>query len=186
MKEPVELWIEHPDIDKLEVSSFGRVRSVKGHYYKSNRINGGYLQVYFSINGKQINKLVHRLVAETFIPNPNNMPEVNHKDGNRSNNNAINLEWCSKSYNQKYRNKFGISSTEVLGHPLFAIDLKTLEVSRFRSQREAGRALGVSSGNINEVIKGKLNQTHGYWFTNADEKAENLIKKKLYDVKMMG
>lgn len=186
MKGPVELWLGHPDIEKIEVSSFGRVRSVKGHYYKSNRITGGYLQVYFSINGKQMNKLVHRLVAEAFIPNQNNMPEVNHKDGNRSNNNVSNLEWCSKSYNQKYRNKFGVSSTEVLGHPLLSIDLKILEVSHFRSQREAGRLLGASSGSINEVIKGKLKQTHGYWFMNADENANAVIKKKLYDIKMMG
>lgn len=178
MISPVELWLAHPVIDKLEVSSFGRVRSVKGHYYKSNPDHGGYLIVCFRMNGKLVTKKVHRLVAETFIPNTNNLPQVNHKDSDRTNNNTSNLEWCDSYYNQKYREKFG----EALGHSVFAINLKTLEVSRFPSQIEAGRELGVFQQNINAVIKGRLKQTHGYWFTNADEKGDDVIKHKLEEV----
>jgi predicted XRE-type DNA-binding protein len=56
---------------------------------------------------------------------------------------------------------------------IFAVDLNTLEVSRFESQSEASRELGVDKSNINNVIKGKRNTTGGYWFTNADENADD-------------
>lgn len=177
-----EIWRAYPDIDKIEVSTFGRIRSVKGHYYKSHLGNSGYLQVCFHINDKYINKLVHRLVAETFILNPDNLPQVNHKDNDRTNNNVDNLEFCTASYNAKYRNKFGVSNTETQGHPLFAINLATIEVLRFRSQAEAGRELGVLRKNINKVIKGSRNQAGGFWFTNDDDNAADTIKQKLHDI----
>ena len=71
------------------------------------------------MNGKHINKLVHRLVAQTFIPNLNNFPEVNHKNCVRDDNYVTNLEWCSRKYNRQYREKHGVSQTESTGHPLF-------------------------------------------------------------------
>ncbi|QQM59991.1 HNH endonuclease [Lactiplantibacillus plantarum] len=179
---PVEFWKKHPDIEGIEISSFGRVRSVKGHYYKFYPINSGYLQAQFNINGKHVNKYVHRLVAQTFIPNPNNLPQVNHKDGDRTNNNSSNLEWCTSSYNCQYREKFGISNAELKGYPVFAINLSTLEVSRFKSRGEASQLLGVYRNHISDVIKGKYKQTHGYWFVKADEKAADAIKRKLHDI----
>lgn len=178
MKGPVELWKSHPDINKLEVSSFGRVRSVKGHYYTGCRSRGGYLTVCFRVNGKVVTKKVHRLVSETFIPNLNNLPFVNHKDGDRTNNNANNLEWCTALYNMKYREEHGKS----LGHPVLAINLKTQKVSRFPSQIGAGRELGVFQQNINAVIKGRIKQVHGFWFTNDDDNAVDAIKRKLEEV----
>jgi len=178
-----EIWRSHPDIDRLEVSSFGRVRSVKGCYYKISPISGGYLQICFYMNGKTVHKLVHRLVAQTFIPNPNNLPQINHKDNDITNNNVSNLEWCTASYNNRYREKFGISNTESQGHPVFAINLTTLEVSRFRSHGEAGRVLGFDRVNVINVIRGRRTQTCGYWLTNADKNAADAIKRKLNDIK---
>lgn len=182
MNRSVEIWKKHPDIDKLEVSSFGRIRSVKGRCYKSSLGNTGYLQAQFYINGKHINKLVHRLVAEAFIPNKNNLSQVNHKDCDRTNNNVDNLEWCSRSYNRQYREKHGMSQTESAGHPLFAINLSTLEVLHFRAQHEASRVLGADCGSINAVIKGRQKHTGGYWFVNDDGHAVNVVKRKLHDV----
>jgi len=181
-KNEPEFWKAHPDFEKLEVSSFGRVRSVKGHYYTSSPYTGGYLQVGFSVNGKRITKSVHRLVAETFLSNPDNLPQVNHKDGDRTNNNVSNLEWCTASYNQNYREKYGKSQ----GHPVFAVNLTNLKAYWFRSQREAGRALGVYQTNINAVIKGKYKQTHGFWFVNDDGHAVDIVKKNLHDVGKTG
>lgn len=186
MENQVEIWRAHPDIEKLEVSSFGRVRSVGGHYYVSRHNHNGYLCVSFRMNGKKVGKFVHRLVAETFIPNLNSFPQVNHKDCNRANNNIDNLEWCTASYNAKYREKFGISSTEARGLPVLAVNLKTQEVSQFSSQHEASRALGFSQGNINGVIIGRLNQTHGFWFVNDDGHAVDVVKSKLHDVGGIG
>lgn len=177
-----EIWRVHPDIVGIEVSSLGRVRSLKGCYYGINQGKNGYMRVCFRVNGKVVNKLVHRLVAQTFLPNPDNLSEVNHKDCNPQNNSVSNLEWCTTSYNRQYREKYGISQLEAQGQPLFAVNLSTLEVSHFRAQREASRALGVNVGNINSVIKGKYKSTGGYWFVNDDESTDDAIKHKLQEI----
>ena len=174
-----EIWKKHPEIEKLEVSSFGRVRSVKGHYYTSFPINSGYLQVGFRMNGKCVHKYVHRLVAQAFIDNPENLPQVNHLDCDRSNNNVDNLEWCTGLYNSQYREKFGKS----LGVPVLAVNLNTLEVSSYPSQGEASRELGIFQPHISDVIKGRLNKTHGFWFTNDDDKATDAINNKLHKIR---
>ena len=178
MNSPVELWKKHPDIDKIEVSSLGRVRSMNGHYYKIHPNNCGYLLVGFRVNGKVVSKSVHRLVAQTFIPNPNDLQEVNHKDGDRTNNNSSNIEWCTHSYNIQYREKFGESQ----GHPVFAVNLTTLEVSWYPSQIEAGRELGVYQASVNSVINGRHKKAHGYWFVNDDGHAVDVVKSKLHDI----
>lgn len=67
---------------------------------KLSKHRDDYLQVNLCVGGNQSRKLAHRLVAEAFIPNPNNYPQVNHKDGNKQNNNDWNLEWCNNSMNQ--------------------------------------------------------------------------------------
>ena len=65
-------------------------------------INNGYLQITLHKNGEHKNFLVHRLVANAFIPNPKNLPEVNHKDEDKTNCNSDNLEWCTRKYNLNY------------------------------------------------------------------------------------
>ena len=98
-----------------EVSSYGRVRSLdryvkngcsyrlhKGKVLSLLKGEYGYLQVNLHCNGKMYKKYVHRLVAETFLPNPDNLPEVNHKDEDKSNNRVDNLEWCNRKYNLSY------------------------------------------------------------------------------------
>lgn len=182
IKSESEILKSHPDFEKIEVSSFGRVRPVKGHYYTVFIDKDGYAIVGFRMNGKRVSKKVHRLVAQTFLPNPNNFPQINHLDCNRKNNNVDNLEWCDGSYNQQYRDKYGLSNAEALGHSMFAINLKTLEVSRFRSQNEAGRVLGVSQGNINMVINGKRNYAGSFWFVNDDGHAVDVVKSKLHEI----
>lgn len=192
MKGQTEIWKSHPDIVGIEVSTLGRVRTLdrvtstekmtrfqKGRVLKQSDNGSGYLKVNIPINGKQAPKKVHRLVAQTFITNPYNLLQVNHKDCNRTNNNVSNLEWCDNSYNQKYREKHGISNAESKGHPLFAIKMATLEVLHFRSQQEAGRALGFGQGNIGAVIRGKQEYTNGLWFVNDDDKAVDLTNQKL-------
>ena len=190
-----EIWKSYPEIAGIEVSTMGRVRSldrvvpngkgtrlVKGHVLKQKDNGIGHLQVVITIDGKRTMKVVHRLVAQTFIPNPDNLPEVNHKNGDRKNNNVENLKWCSHSYNIQYREKFG----EALGIPVFAVNLTTLEVSRFRSRKEAGRSLGVFYQSINQVIKGRIKQTGGYWFVNDDGHAVDVVKSKLHDIGGIG
>ena len=186
-----EIWKSHPDIVGIEASTLGRIRIldrvvsskkmtrfIKGRVLKQFENVNGYLTVNISINGKWATKRVNRLVAQTFIPNPDNLPQVNHKDCNRKNNNVDNLEWCDNSYNMQYREKFGKS----LGISVMAVKLSTLEVSIFSSQHEASRVLKISQGNINNVIKGRYNQVGGYWFKEDDGNGIEADKDKLNDI----
>ena len=87
-----------------EVSNLGRVRSTsyKGTRILKHSLKSRYKIVVFCINQIKVHKLVHRLVAEAFIPNPNNYSIVNHIDGNRKNNEVSNLEWCTPLYNTQH------------------------------------------------------------------------------------
>lgn len=93
---------------KYQVSNLGRVKSLNYHRADISRIlavrkdKGGYLYLNLYKNNKRKTYKVHRLVAEAFIDNPNNYPQVNHKDEIRSNNIASNLEWCDSKYNNNY------------------------------------------------------------------------------------
>ena len=99
-----------------EVSNTGQVRSLdmyvksksksyrlhKGKVLSPGKDTDGYLKVCLSCNGKNKMFFVHRLAAQAFIPNPDNLPEINHKDENPGNNSVDNLEWCDRSYNNTY------------------------------------------------------------------------------------
>lgn len=98
------------------VSRCGRVRrilKVRGHHSVgrdlSTRIDKyGYPQVALCINGKERAYTIHRLVAEVFVPNPESLPQVNHKDGNKLNNTPRNLEWCNAGHNLKHARETGL------------------------------------------------------------------------------
>lgn len=189
------IWRTYPDYPFIEVNQFGEVRTkdrivtcrngnkrlVKGRILKQRDNGTGYLQVCFRVNGKQIFLYVHRIVAITFIPNPDNLPEVNHINNYPTDNAVSNLEWCSRQYNLDYKKNFGTSPAEVLGRPVIAVNRKTSEVFWFESQSEAGRQLGIFQTHISDVVKGKYSQTGGYWFCCADENAIEKARKKFGD-----
>lgn len=91
-----------------EISNLGRVKRLKGFHCRADRIlkpkksKSGYLYVNLSQDNKAKPKTVHRIVAETFLPNPDNLPQVNHKDEDKANNCVSNLEWCTVSQNINY------------------------------------------------------------------------------------
>jgi hypothetical protein len=111
----MEEWRDIPDYEGLyQVSNWGRVKSLmywsnsQKKYYSRERIlsprnNGkGYYYVCLYKNGKSKNFRINRLVAQSFIPNPDNLPEVNHIDEDKKNNKANNLHWCTSLFNVKY------------------------------------------------------------------------------------
>jgi len=109
----MEIWKDVVGYEGIyKVSSLGRVASlervnargqvVSPRIKATKQNNRGYIQISLSKDGKQEYKLLHRVVAEAFIKNPNNLPQVNHKDENKNNNNIDNLEWCTNMYNRHY------------------------------------------------------------------------------------
>lgn len=148
-----------------QVSNTGKLRSL--NYRKTGREKllkpqtdkNGYLFVGIRKNGKRKFKKIHRLVAETFIPNPNNYPCVNHKSEIKTQNNVENLEWCDHKYNTNYgtrniRSKISQSKTVVAYK-------NGVEVLRFSSTAEAQRN-GYNSGNISCCCRGIYKQYKGY------------------------
>lgn len=101
-----EIWRSVKDYEGLyEVSNLGRVRNCRtGRVLRLWKDKYGYLLVGLHKDGVRKHCLVHRLVAQAFLPNPNNLPQVNHKDENKENNRVENLEWCDGFYNQTYSN----------------------------------------------------------------------------------
>ena len=97
-----EIWKKIEDYDYV-VSNFGRIKNLKNNNLLKPQDNrNGYLKVCLSKHGKVNQFLMHRLVAELFIDNPNNLPQVNHIDENKNNAHVNNLEWCSHTYNSMY------------------------------------------------------------------------------------
>lgn len=107
----VEQWKEF--VYTYEISNYGRVRNNKTGNILKPRINdNGYLQITLSLGGrnKKHTFKIHRLVAQLFIPNPDNLPQINHIDGDKLNNRVDNLEWCDQSYNIRHGFALGLYS----------------------------------------------------------------------------
>lgn len=169
----VEIWKDIEDYKGLyQVSNLGRVRSLdridalgrlrKGKVLAYNLVGAGYLQVGLHRDGKVEQKLVHRLVSEAFLPNPDNLPEVNHKDEDKTNNNISNLEWCTMLYNNAYngRNK---RVAKALERPIYVVTSSGHRYL-FDSTKKAVELLGLKSGAVSRCLHGKLKHHRGYSF----------------------
>lgn len=146
-----------------EVSNKGRVYShISKKFMTTNTLRNGYPSVLLSKGKEEVFKFIHRLVAEAFVPNPNNYPVVNHKDENRTNNAAENLEWCTTKYNLNYgsRNK---KLSESLGIPIVCIDRFGTK-TRFKSARDAAKKLGILTTSICNAVKGRAKTAGGYFW----------------------
>jgi hypothetical protein len=157
--------------DSYEVSDRGNVRSIakeipcglgrnhtrSGRILKQGTNPNGYRYVNLSKDGKVYSARVHRLVAEEFLDNPYNLPCVNHKDENKSNNNVGNLERCTFSYNNTYNDKQLCRASKVSQFTLDGEFIKT-----YLSQAEAERLLGLKRSNISACCRNKIKSCSGY------------------------
>ena len=157
---PYSKWVKINDF--LEVSNFGEVKS-HGKIIKGEITSGGYCRVHISHKGVQYKFLVHRLVAEAFILNPNRLPEVNHIDGNKQNNSVDNLEWCTRSQNTSHAFKTGLRNYNGCKNPhskLTQSDVETIRRIYVRGKHCENNSYGlakrynVSPKTIQNVVNG--------------------------------
>lgn len=178
-----EQWRPIDDFPKYEISNMGRVKSLNYNHTKVKKVlkihsgNNGYLMVtLYDIQGKAYLKAIHRLVATTFIPNPQNFRCVNHKDENKHNNCVTNLEWCTDKYNHNYGTKPNRLSIAMTNNPNFTKAVYQLDklgniINEYSSLTHASKATGIKICNIGQVCLGlKYRHTaggYGWRFKNS-------------------
>ena len=165
-----EIWKDVEGYEGLyQVSNLGRVKRITtGRVLKPLKHSNGYLMVKLSKNSIVYTKTIHSLVAQAFIPNPENKPEINHIDENKTNNNVSNLEWMTRKENINHGTRTErMSKTQSI--PIITTNIKTGESKEFYGARECARQLGLTHGNITSVLKGRYKQTGGYTFKYKEE-----------------
>ena len=161
--------------DYYKISNLGRIKSIdrfekkgksiilkKGVILKQYIDKGGYLRITLHKNNIAKTFRVHRLVAQNFIDNPNDLEFVNHKDENKQNNNVNNLEWCTRKYNNNYGTRSlraGLSCRKKIDQ----YDMHGNFIRSYESVFEAKKLNSKSSGtHISEVCNGKRKSAYGY------------------------
>lgn len=166
-----ETWKDIPNYEGLyQVSNLGRVKSLKR--FKNNHgakqlveekiksvemSNSGYLQVCLYKNGKGNLKYIHKLVANTFLENPNNYPCINHKDENKANNKLSNLEFCNYEYNNSYGMAFKNRLT-----PINQYDKNGIFLKKWESISRVEKELEISHNNIISCCKKRRKTAGGF------------------------
>ena len=147
----VEKWVNIENHPSYFISNFGRVFSKKSNKVMKNRVvsKNGYQQI--TLDNSQL--LVHRLVAQAFIPNPNNLPCVNHKDENPGNNDFRNLEWCTYKYNSNYGTNPSKHSKKMLDRYNNDPDWKSDCIKRLAEIQKKKRKRVVQLDKFNNYLK---------------------------------
>lgn len=138
--------------------------------------NVGYYQCnLYDENNKKYYKRVHRLVAETFIPNPNNYQQVNHKDGNKRNNNVDNLEWTTNSKNTQHGYDNNLYKYKSRSHPINVYDKNGIYLTTYKSIRSLCEDLKLNRKTVTSILKKeKLTNNYNYLFEYAEESATTI------------
>ena len=156
------------------VSNLGRVKSLLHNIILVPIIqSNGYCYINLCVNNKNKNVRIHKLVAETFIPNPNHLPCVNHKDGNKQNNKVDNLEWCTNRYNtiHAWNNGLMENTRNASSCVVQQFDINGDLIAEYKSQTEASNITGIPRWYITKVsnnynIKDSTKNKYGFIFKN--------------------
>lgn len=163
-----EIWKDIKNYPKYQVSNLGRVKSL--NYMRTNRekvlslktTRCGYLTFLLYKNGKRKNALVHRVVAEAFLPNLDNKPQVNHMNGDKTNNRVDNLEWATQSENEKHAFRTGLKHKPINKYNILQYDTRGNLIKVWDSAREIKDNLGISKTQIGLCANGKQCTSHGF------------------------
>lgn len=152
-----EVWVKNSG---YEISNKGRIITQHGKLFKGNITKHGYVSAHLRFDDGFIARSAHRAVAYIFIPNPNNLPEVNHKDGNKLNNCVENLEWCTKEENQQHEVRVLQQRNGENNYNKKLSDKEVLEIyelckSKTLYYKEIAEMYGVIPQEINMISKGR-------------------------------
>jgi len=209
MSKEVEEWKSIKGYDGYWISDWGNVKSYKqnslGKLMKPVQNEDGYLRVNFHSDGHNDSFYIHRLVAQAFIPNHNNYPEVNHKDENKLHNHSTNLEWVTSQYNVNYgtRTVRAVSNTDFESRNKTQGYITRLDnvdwnsnarkhykgilvkypdntYEEFDSTVTASSELGIPATSITSVLKGRYETTHGlkFYYVDGFNRSVKLITKE--------
>lgn len=201
-----EIWKDIPGYNgRYQASTLGRIRStdriiiqkngisktVKGKVLKQFSVSSGYMYATISSEvGQFCPKRVHRLIAKTFIPNPLNLPQINHKNENKADNRVENLEWCTIDYNTYYGHRIERYSQSNINNPALSKEVNQYDLNgnylrTFPSIAEASRFIGnnMSASRIGQCCRHLYecgNSAYGYlWeYATADNKGKSINKLK--------
>lgn len=166
-----EIWKDIVGFEGIyQVSNLGRIKSFQKwkrascpdeYVLKSTVANNGYCQVTLYNGKKRAKYLVHRLVAEAFIPNPNGLPHINHIDENPENNAASNLEWCTPLYN----NRYGTAKLRAMmtkGKPIQQFFINGQWIATYANPTIASKITGIKQKTITSCASGHMKTGEGY------------------------
>ena len=154
--------------ERYEVFEDGSIKNDKNRMLKPYLSKRGYYRVkLYDLNGYAKMFQVHRLVAQAFIPNPNNLPEVNHIDGNKQNNSVENLEWCTSEENQKHAEKLGLRKN------CYGNNHSKLTNEHKKRLKQAHYTRAIKCMNTGEIFKGIKNVAEHFGLTQS-QVAHNL------------
>lgn len=156
-----EKFVLLPFDSKYAVSDKGNIINVRNGRTLRTVLQNGYVKVQLSTNGVRKNYPVHRLVATAFIKNEEGKPYVNHKDGNKENNCADNLEWVTAKENDTHARS---TNLKVQNKPIKAINIDDGNVITFESLSECARYFRTNKGSIHRVLSGKRNKYKNHRF----------------------
>ncbi len=186
MEANIEVWKDIEHIRGYQVSNLGRVRSIKrSTVYKDGRIGNypgrvlktslnrdGYVLCYPTVDGAKYSPTVHRLVGIAFVhnPNPENLKEINHKDTNKQNNSASNLEWSNRGENMRHAHKNGLvkhkkGGDNPLARAVYQFSADGFLIGEYPSLQDAQKATGIGFRQISAVCLGHRKTVHGYKFS---------------------
>ncbi len=162
-------------LERTVWNSRGFYRTVQERILKPYDNGKDYLRVELFKEGKGKTYLVHQLVSQAFIPNPNNLPIINHKNEIKSDNRVSNLEWCDYSYNNTYNGKAkkaGKKVAEKRKKPVISVDKESGLIMFWESTKEASMQLNISTGGICDCLKGRQKSAGGFYWHYASDSEE--------------